>query len=198
MRGILTDTAGGLRQEMPENDVSMEAFLMSLEKRAFRMARFATGNTDDALDIVQDAMYALVSRYADKAAAQWRPLFFRILVNRIRDWYRRQKVRRYWQYFLHPLRKEGDDSCDDPIESVPDETMLDPSEQLVLNDTVTTLDNALRRLPSRQQQAFLLRAWEGLSVRDTAKAMKCSEGSIKTHYARAIRTLRHLLENHWQ
>ena len=183
---------------MPADDASMEAFLITVEKRAFRMARIATGNTDDALDIVQDAMCALVSRYADKAVEQWRPLFFRILVNRIRDWYRRQKVRRYWQYFLHPLRKAEDDNRNNPIESVPDETMPDPSEQIILNDTVTTLERALYQLPPRQQQAFLLRTWEGLSVRETAKVMNCSEGSIKTHYSRAIRTLRNLLENHWQ
>ena len=183
---------------MPVEDASMEAFLITVEKRAFRMARIATGNTDDALDIVQDAMCALVSRYADKAVEQWRPLFFRILVNRIRDWYRRQKVRRYWQYFLHPLKKVEDDDRGDPMDSVPDKMMPDPSEQIILNETVTTLDQALHRLPPRQQQAFLLRAWEGLSVRDTAKAMKCSESSIKTHYARAIHTLRDLLENYWQ
>ena len=187
-----------MKQHMPADDASMEAFLITVEKRAFRMARIATGNTDDALDIVQDAMCSLVSRYADKAVEQWRPLFFRILVNRIRDWYRRQKVRRYWQYFSHTFKKVEDDDRNDPIESAPDGTMPDPSEQLILNDTVTMLDHALRRLPPRQQQAFLLRAWEGLSVRDTAKVMKCSEGSIKTHYARAIRTLRDLLENHWQ
>lgn len=198
MNGILTLTDGGLRQEMPGNDVSLEAFLISVEKRAFRMARIATGNTDDALDIVQDAMFALVSRYADKATTQWRPLFFRILINRIRDWYRRNKVRRYWQNWLQPFKKSDHDSPEDPIESVPDGSLPNPSEQLILNDTVTALDAALRQLPPRQQQTFLLRAWEGLSVRDTAKAMNCSEGSIKTHYARAIATLRDLLENHWQ
>lgn len=177
--------------------MSLEAFLISVEKRAYRMARIATGNTDDALDIVQDAMFALVSRYADKPSGQWNPLFFRILVNRIRDWYRRHKVHRYWRTWLRSIRKIEDAGGDDPIESVPDDKVPNPSEQLILSDTVAALDAALRRLPLRQQQAFLLRAWEGLSVRDTAKAMNCSEGSIKTHYARAIGTLRDLLEDHW-
>jgi RNA polymerase sigma-70 factor (ECF subfamily) len=175
----------------------MEHFLASIERRAFRMAQIATNSTEDALDIVQDAMLVLVRRYAAKSESEWKPLFYRILTNRIRDWYRRNKVRNRWRSWLQPFRKGENTETLDSIEDLPDPTGQNPADQTIIGDSVTALDAALQTLPLRQQQAFLLRAWEGLSVRETAVAMRCSASSVKTHYARAIHALRKLLEDHW-
>ena len=174
---------------MLDSSQSMERFLASVERRAFRMAQIATNSTDDALDIVQEAMFSLVKRYGAKPEEEWKPLFYRILVNSIRDWYRRTRVQ--------TIGKANDAEALDPIESFPDPAVHNPEDQVIIGDAVAALDSALRILPPRQQQAFLLRAWEDLSVRETAAVMRCSAGSVKTHYARAVRTLRKLLEDHW-
>jgi RNA polymerase sigma-70 factor, ECF subfamily len=157
------------------------------------MAQFATGNRDEALDIVQDAMLALARHYGGRGADEWGPLFHRILQSRIRDWYRRRHTQNRWLAWL----SSKDDEEEDPLAALPDPGARRPEEQLGQARAGVALESAVAALPLRQQQAFLLRAWEGLDVAATAAAMGCSQGSVKTHYSRAVHTLRELLEDHW-
>lgn len=175
----------------------MEAFLASVEKRAFYMAHMATGHREEALDIVQDAMFGWVRRYRRKPEGLWKPLFYRVLSSRISDWHRRRRVRDRFRTWFTVSRPHGREDDGDPIERLPDNATTDPVERLMTDHAVQVLQRALRDLPTRQRQAFLLRAWEGLSVKETAKAMQCSQGSVKTHYARALAALRPRLEGYW-
>ncbi len=156
------------------------------------MAEFATGNRDDALDLVQDAMLGLVKKYSDRGADEWGALFYRILQSRIRDGYRRARVRNRLFGWLARTEEDGD-----PLQDVADPVRNDPADTLGNRQAIERLEQALKDLPLRQQQAFLLRSWEGLDTAATAFAMGCSEGSVKTHYARALHRLREQLEDHW-
>jgi len=175
---------------------AMDDFLTSVERRAFRIARIATGSADEALDIVQDAMLGLVQRYGSRPPEQWAPLFHRILQTRIRDWYRRSRVRNRWRVWLGRGRDQDPDAADDPLAAVADPVGRVPEDELQGRHALAAIESALHALPLRQQQAFLLRSWEGLDVAATARAMGCSEGSVKTHYSRAVHRLRELLEEH--
>lgn len=170
-------------------------FLAGVEKRAYRMARMAVRNDADALDIVQDAMLQLARRYSHGRSEDWAPLFHRILQNRIRDHQRRRKVReRLFAWLPHfPSR---DAPPDDPIEQVaaPANGM---AETVMEDEAMRALEHALAQLPARQREAFMLRNFEGLDVAATAAAMGCSEGSVKTHYSRAVHTLRAMLGEVW-
>ncbi|MCC6139933.1 MAG: RNA polymerase sigma factor [Nitrospira sp.] len=178
-----------------EETRALDRFLAEIERRAFRMAQIATGHDDEALDLVQEAMLKLVELYGTRDEAEWGPLFHRILQSKIRDWYRRAKVRNRWRLWLRPA-DDGDES-DDPLAAIADTATPAADHQLKTKEAAAALDAALRALPLRQQQAFLLRAWEELDVAQTAAAMGCSEGSVKTHYFRAVHTLRTVLGNHW-
>jgi RNA polymerase sigma-70 factor (ECF subfamily) len=147
-----------------------------------------------ALDVVQDAMLRLAERYGDRAAEELAPLFQRILQNAIRDWYRRQKVRSLWTTLLSSLapgRDEGDDQ--DPLETLQaagDSNREEgPPEHLERRQVIEIIEQEIARLPARQREAFLMRYWEELDVAETAKAMGCSEGSVKTHCSRATHAL---------
>ena len=166
--------------------------MADVERRAFKIALIATANVDEALDVVQDAMLAFVKRYASRPAGEWGVLFQRTLHSRIIDWRRRASVRNRFRGWLGGSGQESDD--EDPIARVADTATPDPAKVMMRKDLGSAIENALRALPLRQQQAFLLRAWEGLDVAETAFAMGCSEGSVKTHYSRAVHTLRNHLE----
>ncbi|MGD8415490.1 MAG: RNA polymerase sigma factor [Pseudomonadales bacterium] len=167
----------------------LNRFLAGVEQSAFHLARHAVRDTEEALDIVQDAMMTLARKYARRPADEWRPLFFRILQNRIRDWHRRAAVRR--RLFSEPV--VGDI---DHIERAGDDGRGNPLAQAMGDGTGHAVGQAVQALPVRQQQAFLLRAVEGMNVAETATAMGCSEGSVKTHYSRALGALRKALEEH--
>ncbi len=167
---------------------ALSQFLASVELRAFKIAQAALRHEDDALDAVQDAMLQLARAYSDRPAEEWKPLFYRILENRIRDMQRRRTVRNRVMAWL-PFRPDREEEEPDPIaEAASDEPL--PIRRLEIEESMTALEKALGALPRRQQQAFLLRTLEGLDVAQTARAMGCSEGSVKTHYFRALQTLR--------
>lgn len=172
----------------------MQDFLADIEHRAFRIAQIATGNREDALDIVQDAMMKLVQKYSTHDQASWKPLFYSILESRIMDWHRRQKVRNRFRSWLY----RDEDDKEDPIEQQPTEVGDFPDFQLQDAQFMQDLELALQHLPIRQQQVFLLRLWEGLGIKETALAMQCSESSVKKHYARALTKLREALKEHQQ
>ena len=161
----------------------MDGFLRDSEQRAYLMAMTLTRDHQDALELVQESMLKLVQHYRDRDPAEWGPLFHRILHNGIRDWYRRQKFRRL---LVNLLPWQAGDADGAPVE-------CSAERQALADEGLTRVLHALARLPLRQQQAFLLRAWQELSTREAAFALGISENSVKTHYARALARLRDLL-----
>jgi RNA polymerase sigma-70 factor, ECF subfamily len=165
-----------------------------VERRAFKQAMFAVRDEDAALDVVQDAMLKLTENYSGKPPAELPMLFQRILQNTIHDHFRRQKVRSTWTVLLSAFGERGDKDDDyDPLETLvaksDSNATADPAAQLEQAQIVGLIEQALMRLPARQREAFLLRYWEELDVAETAAAMGCSEGSVKTHCSRAVRAL---------
>jgi RNA polymerase sigma-70 factor (ECF subfamily) len=171
----------------------LSTFLAGVERRAFKQAVFAVRDEEAALDIVQDSMLRLSQSYGDRATEELAPLFQRIVQNAIRDWFRRQKVRSLWTTLLSNLAPGHDDDDRDPLETLQeagDANREDgPQVQLERSQVLEIIEQEISRLPPRQREAFLMRYWEELDVAETAKAMGCSEGSVKTHCSRAAHAL---------
>jgi RNA polymerase sigma-70 factor (ECF subfamily) len=178
----------GMPHAAPAAPRDLDAFLAGVERRGFRLAELSLGSHEDALDAVQEAMLRLV-RYRARAPEEWTPLFWRILRRQLTDRHRRQAVRH--RVFAW-LGRDAD--AVDPAELVPD-PRADPARHHDEATAFQALGRALRALPRRQRECFLLRELEGLDVAATAAAMGCSAGSVKTHLSRALTALRGHLED---
>ncbi|MBK8765635.1 MAG: RNA polymerase sigma factor [Burkholderiaceae bacterium] len=169
-------------------------FLASVERRAFKHAVYAVRDEDAALDLVQDSMLKLSERYGDKPAAEFPMLFQRILQNTITDHFRRQKVRNTWVTLFSAFMPDDDESGErDPLETLDaqegTERARSAADEVERAQIMRAIEDEIKRLPPRQREAFLMRYWEDMDVAETAAAMGCSEGSVKTHCSRATHSL---------
>lgn len=169
-------------------------FLEGVERRAYKHAVYMVRNDESALDIVQDAMIKLSEKYGDKPAEELPLLFQRILQNTILDFFRREKVRNNWvSLFSNISANNQDDDNFDLLEIHAAEEGSEAAEstekKLEREQVLNIIDDQIKKLPTRQREAFLMRYWEDMDVAETAIAMGCSEGSVKTHCSRATHAL---------
>jgi RNA polymerase sigma-70 factor (ECF subfamily) len=180
-------------------DKELSDFLENVERRAFKQAVYAVRKDESALDIVQDAMIKLAERYGDKPAEELPMLFQRILQNTIHDYFRREKVRSSWiSLFSSFGNKQDDQENFDAMDMVEAEAGTYGAEsglvKLERQQVLDMVEREIQNLPSRQREAFLMRYWQDLNVAETAIAMGCSEGSVKTHCSRATHALAQALK----
>jgi RNA polymerase sigma-70 factor (ECF subfamily) len=175
------------------SDKELSDFLASVEKRAFKRSLYHVRDEEAALDIVQDSMMKLAEHYGDKPANELPMLFQRILSNTTLDWFRRRKTRSALFSNFSDLGGVQDDEQFDILEFLSSSDSSEKSESahdvFSRTQTVQEIESEIQKLPGRQREAFLLRYWEELDVAETAAAMGCSEGSVKTHCSRAIQAL---------
>jgi len=174
-------------------DKELSDFLKSVERRAFKRTAYAVRNDESALDIVQDSMIRLSEKYADRPAAELPLLFQRIMSNATMDWFRRQRVRNAVVQNFSDFETDADGGDFDLLETL--ESMdgalgaESAADSVGRAQILLLIEHEVQQLPQRQREAFLLRYWEELDVAETAAAMGCSEGSVKTHCSRAVHAL---------
>jgi RNA polymerase sigma-70 factor, ECF subfamily len=168
-------------------------FLKSVERRAFKRSVYHVRNEESALDIVQDSMMKLAEHYGDKPPAELPMLFQRILSNCTLDWFRRNKTRNALFSNMSDFESPGEDGEFDLLETLNLENDSDQTESAEKTTSraqiLHEIELEIQQLPARQREAFLMRYWEELDVAETAAAMGCSEGSVKTHCSRAVQAL---------
>jgi RNA polymerase sigma-70 factor (ECF subfamily) len=184
------DTGSGEKARARAPREALEAFLAATAHRAYRFARCSALDHDAALDAVQESMLKLVEHYARRPEEEWPALFFTILRNAIHDV---QRWRLRWSWPFAAARREEDSGP----EAAAVDTSSSAEARYAAGRQRAALERAIRGLPLRQRQTFLLREWQGFSIEETARILGCSEGSVKQHHFRALQALRSKLSEVW-
>jgi RNA polymerase sigma-70 factor (sigma-E family) len=152
-------------------DVSAFTDLVATRSGAlFRTAYLVVGDHQLAQDLLQEALvkaYAAWPRLRDPSKAE--AYVRRTIVTTATSWRRRRSFH------------------ERPIETVPERSSDDATEQLVVQDALWA---ELRSLPPRQRAALVLRYYEDLTEAQTAEAMGCSVGTVKSQVSDALTKLR--------
>jgi RNA polymerase sigma-70 factor (ECF subfamily) len=179
-------------------DIELSDFLKSVEKRAFKRSVYHVRNDEAALDIVQDSMMKLAEHYGHKSVDELPMLFQRILSNCTLDWFRRQKTQKAIFSNLSDFQSDAEDNDFDLLETLNasgNSEQNESAENLTERaQTLREIEKEILELPARQREAFLMRYWEEMDVAETAAAMGCSQGSVKTHCSRAVHALSQALK----
>ncbi|WP_455235416.1 sigma-70 family RNA polymerase sigma factor [Thiogranum longum] len=199
----MTAAEGALRQG--DNQADLNRFLAEVSHRAFHIAFGALWDRETAMDVVQESMLKLVEYYRDKPDSEWPALFRTILNSKIND-QRRKRLLASTKRKLLSLTGLGFADADQDeqmaeAELAPDPHdagFSDPEAGVSGSQLKQRIEQALATLAERQRQVFLLREQLGLSIRETAEALGCSENSIKQHHFRALRAMRGLLSEVWE
>ncbi len=165
--------------------IQLESFLQTVRASALKFATYRCGDEDAALDLLQEAMIGFVDSAEGFPEDAWKNLFYKILQRRITDRFRKNQWRnRLAKMFSLSQKDDEDEPMFEPADHELGEHRYDAGQ------LHQRYEQALHALPDRQREAYLLRQWQQLSVKQVAEIMECSEGSVKTHLSRAMTNLK--------
>ncbi|MEV0645026.1 SigE family RNA polymerase sigma factor [Phytomonospora sp. NPDC050363] len=152
----------------PAQEAEFREFVAARREALLRTAYLVCGDWHRAEDAVQTSLVKLYGAWnrarSPTIEAYARKIVVRTLIDEGRKgWFRRERS------FAAPPR----------------EPHANPGNE----DRLVALA-ALAALPTRQRAALVLRFWEDLSVEETARALRCSTGTVKSQTARGLATLR--------
>ena len=187
------------------NHTVLNNFLAGWQHKAYQVAYGALWDKETALDVVQESMLRFVQYYRNKPESEWPALFRSVLNSRIND-QRRKRLLAGTKRKLLSLTGLGladadrdERMAEADLSAVPHEAGIsDPEAGVAASQLKQRINQALANLAERQRQVFLLREQLGLSIRDTADILGCSENSIKQHHFRALRAMRAQLSEVWE
>jgi RNA polymerase sigma-70 factor (ECF subfamily) len=167
----------------------VEELVQRYRQKAYAIAfHFADGNVQDAEDLTQEAFLRAFQNLekfrGDSSFYTW---FYRILVNACMD---ARRYRNRWRKLFVPWQREPEEKGLSPEERPDPEAHERSLKTLTEKELSRDVQDALRALPEKQRLAFQLKALQGMSIQEIARAMGTAEGTVKSHLFRATHHLR--------
>ncbi|MER5858614.1 SigE family RNA polymerase sigma factor [Streptomyces sp. NPDC059688] len=156
-------------------DEEFQSFVVGRWPRLVRTAFLLTGQQHAAEDLVQSTLEQVYVHWRKVGSADDPEAYVRrVMINA-----HARRHRRRLKEFLAPKDDSG------MVREV-----ADTGDRIAQADDRSALLEALAQLPARQREAVVLRYWEDLTETQTAEAMGCSVGTVKSNAAKGIAKLR--------
>lgn len=161
----------------PSLSQAVEAYYEELR----HFIRQRTGSPSMAEDVVQETWIHAATTTA-ALPDNPRAYLYRMAGNLAVDHIRRRQV---WERVAGPSDEAWGDDLDAQMEQVPSASP-DPLETLISRKELAALNAAVRELPDKCREVFLLYRGQGLSMRQVAARLSITEKTVEKHIARAM------------
>jgi RNA polymerase sigma-70 factor (ECF subfamily) len=167
-------------QAIEGKDKAFERLFDMFQKDVFRMIYYRTRSKQDAEDLTQEIFIRAYKKISGlKEAGRFRTWLFSIAVNRVRDFYRKQRIEN-----LFSLSTTEDDTLAGP--STHNLDIPAPLENLLRLDFWKQVEKFLSHLSKMEKEVFLLRFFDQLTLTEISQVLTKSESTVKTHLYRAL------------
>ncbi len=173
------------------DEKAFNALVNLYRQKAFAIALTFVNNIEDAQELSQEAfikVYNSIDKFRQQSGFYtW---FYRILINLCLDFKKKKQVKT----ILFSQFKKNNSGPMNFAEQIKDPKNNDhPLRRLISKEKNKEIEAAIALLPGNQRMVFILRNYEGMSIKEIAACMDCREGTIKSHLHRAVKKLRESL-----
>ena len=182
---------GLIKSAQAGNAVAFEQLIEAHQKHIFSIAYRIAGNQEDASDMAQEVLIKIFRNLKNfRGDSKFSTWLYRVATTTCLD--EQKKLRRHTSYSLDETLETEDGS----LATEPADTGPTPEESLERKAMRQAIHQAIGKLKKEHQKVILLREVRGLSYEEIAKALNCSEGTVKSRINRARDQLKKiLLEN---
>ncbi|MBW2192977.1 MAG: RNA polymerase sigma factor, partial [Deltaproteobacteria bacterium] len=176
--GNVTKTASRVttlvKQAQAGDKGAFEQLANGFYKGIFHMVFYRTRNRMDAEDITQDIFTSAFNNLSKlQNVERFRAWLFRIGINRVRDFYRKKKIRSIFSFSIDKDEIEILDTIDgEPPNAV---------DNLMKQEFWGHVDWLLKKLSRMEREVFLLRFMDHLTIKEISQVLRRSESAVKTH-----------------
>jgi len=183
----LTGPAAGIASGRMLSEAEFAEMMRLHQQRVYRLLLSFVRDPDEASSLTQECFLRAYRNWSgfrgECSVGAW---LARIAVNLARDEAKNRR-RRFWRRLLalHSGASEDERSATDVVSSE-----ASPEQSLLAREALNAVWATVDRLPPQQRTVFLLRFVHEMSLEEAAQVLELELGTVKTHLARALATVR--------
>ncbi len=180
-----------IKEAQRGNILAFESLVEKYDRQVYQLAYSFVQNTQDAQDVYQEVfvrVFKNLNRFEFKS--EFSTWLYRVVVNYCINFNKKKGRIKYFS-----IDGEADNSEENWKMTVKGDEM-NPEDTILNKELSGEINSALEQLSAQQKSVFILRHYHGHKLKEIAKIMNCSEGTIKNYLFRATQKMQQLLQTY--